>query len=219
MSLLAIAALVLTACGSSSPPTQTPSQLFSAYTKSTTVKNDQYRGSTSADRLAEFAAEGTPQDVASEMFSARSCGTAQDLGCPPDSSATATAARLSGTNGPLQVRTILIQHQDGGLELMPLYLVTDTQGATELIDSTGQAYRGGMTDFQQHNTLLTDEDVLLAPDNITATSGTFSLVVLAGHTADGATSPWVIIVIAILIALVGSALVVTLVRLRGRRVQ
>lgn len=215
--LLALLVLVLTACGSTSSPTPTPSQLFSAYTKSTTVKNDQYRGRTSADRLAEFAAEGTPRDVESAMFSMYWC-TADELGCPPSASTTAAAARFAGHNTAFQARTILVQHQGGQLELMPLYVATNAAGATELIDSTGQAYRGGMPDFQQHNDLLTPEDLILAPDNITAASGTFSLVVLAGHTQDG-TGPWVIVTVVILIVLVASALVFTLIRLRRPRSQ
>lgn len=217
MLVVAALALSLTACGSTTPPTQTPDQLFSAYLNSTTVKNDQYRGSTSADRLAEFAAEGTPSDIGSAMFGVRSCESAQDLGCPPSASATAAAARFAGSAAPLHVRTILIQHQGGALELMPLYVTANAAGATELIDAGGQAYPGGMPDFQRHNTLLTDDDVLLAPDNITATAATFRLVVLPGHVADDTTSPWVITVLAVLIAIVASTLVLTLLRLRHRR--
>lgn len=219
--IVAVTALLLglSACASSpAPPTQTPNQLFMAYIQSTTVKNDQYRGSTSADRMAEFAAEGTPSDVESAMFTAHQCESSDELGCPPNGPVAKEMAQFAGYNPPFRVQTLLIRHQGGQLELMPLYVVANAAGASGLIDTTGRLHSGGMPDFQQHNTLLTADDVILAPDNITATSGTLHLVVIPGHTATGnGTSPWVIVVIAVLIVVVATTLVLTLVRVNRRR--
>jgi hypothetical protein len=172
----------------------------------------------SACASAEFAAKGTRSDVESAMLSAHPCESADSLGRPPDGSVARELARFAGYNPPFQVRTLLIQHQGGELALMPLYVVANAAGASELIDTTGQSYSGGMPDFQRHNTLLAADDVVLAPGNITATSGTFRMVVIPGHTtADNGTSPWVIVVSAVLIVLVATTLVLTLVRVNRRR--
>jgi hypothetical protein len=214
--------LGLVACGGSAP-TQTPDAMFHAYIQSTTVTNDQDRGATSADRLAEFAAEGTPNDIISALFSAHPCdGTsgakdnfAKLPACPPNASVAAAATRFTGSGGTIYARDILIQHQGGQLELMPLYLATSAKGGTELIDTGGQTYAGGLTDFSEHNALFTADDQILAPGDITATSGSFKLVVVSGHA--GGSSPWLIVGIAVVIVVGAGGLTLALIRSRRRR--
>lgn len=208
--------LGLVACGGSAP-TQTPNAMFHSYVESTTVINDRYRGSNGDDRMAEFAAEGTPSDIMSAMFSAYSCdgsaGANTDFttkpACPPNASVSAAARQVGG---PVHEREILIQHQGGQLELMPLYLVTDAAGATELIDTSGQTYTGGMADFRDNNSLLTSDDRILVPDNVTSTSGTFNLVVLSGRT--GGVSPWLVVGGVVVVVLAALGLIFALVRRR-----
>ena len=214
--MVAVAVTVMVAlagCGSAPPPLPAPQQLFQDYINSTTVKNDEFTGVTNkADRIANFAAYYTRDDLASFLFSAYQCENApsNQLGCPPDAAVTSTA---NAFGGKLYERNLLVRHHDGRLELMPLYLGTKA-GVHELIDSTGRAYPGGLDDFRAHNNLLSSDDLVVLANPITDPTGDFQLRVVTGHTPSPALWPYLLIGILILIAAVA---VVALVVIRRRR--
>lgn len=221
MSVAALLSLTLglAACGSTPPSSDT---LIHAYFQSTTVKNDRDRGSNSADRIAEFAAEGSAGEIVGALFDTRSCGSADNSAddftvtppCPPNASVDATAARFTGSAGtPLNECDVLVQHDGGQLELMPIYIARNATGATELIDTSGQAYPGGITDFSQHSSLVAANDQIVAPGDITATSGPLNLKVYTAH--DGPSVALVLGIVALAVAAAGVTFAVL--RIRRRR--
>jgi hypothetical protein len=196
--------LLLTGCGS--PPSV--SELFHEYLASTTVKGDQDRGATSADRLAEFAAEGSPSDNEARLFSAYACGLGSTI-CPDE--AVDTAREAAGPTGDVFKRAILAKHHDGQLELITLYVASPPGGAKVLVDSDGKKYSGGLDDFREHNVMLTADDLILSPRDLTSTSGENELIVASGHTSLLGTT-WLVVAICIVAVLVVAALVVVTVR-------
>jgi hypothetical protein len=191
--LCVLVAVAAAGCGSSARTT--PAQLFHEYLVSTDVQGDRYRGATSADRLAEFAAEGSPEQNEAQLLGAFPCDQLED--CEPDDTILAMARP-----GTLYQRHVVVKHRDGKLELMPLYLVR-RGGTTTLVDGTGRRYRGGLADFRQHNTLLSEDDEVLTVRDVTRLSGPAEVVVVTGHTPPSRL-PWVVagIVAALLAAAV-----------------
>jgi hypothetical protein len=225
-----VAAVLLTlavaACGSSPAPSATPEDLFHAYLESTNVKNDEFSGSpSSADRIANFAAHGTPSDIESYLFSASQCdmtsggetsgGFTGQHGCPPNASVADATGNFTGSGGKFYERNILVKHQSGQLELITLYVAANSAGATELIDTNGRTYTGGLADFRQNNELLTADDQVLAPTDITATSGGGQMVVVSGHTSGSNPWPFIGIGFVVLVAVGGG--VIALIRARRTR--
>ena len=219
--------LGLAACGSSAQ-TQSPGDLFHAYLESTNVVHDEFGGSaTSADRMANFAAYGTPSDIESVLFTAFPCddspesgsmgGFSGQLGCPPNASVNAAAARFAGAGAAVYVRNVLIEHDGGQLELMPVYVVKNAAGVSELVDQGGQTYSGGLTDFAQNSVLVKDGDQILAPADVTATAQGGQMVVVPGHSAGLGTTTIVVIVGIAIVVLLGGWLVFN--RVRGWRSQ
>ncbi|HEY3956205.1 MAG TPA: hypothetical protein VGM53_22780 [Streptosporangiaceae bacterium] len=187
---------------------------------STHVAGDPYRGADSADRMAEFASEGSPQAVESALLSAYSCGVPDAGGfavrCPSGGPATQAAKGFAGAGGSVYARRILVRHASGQLALMTLYVAHKPGGGSELIDSTGQSYPGGLQDFRSHNHLLSAGDQILTLQDVTAIPGRGAIVVVPGHTPAPA-GPWIAagIVLAVLIAAAGAFLLIRTRRARA----
>ncbi len=69
---------------------------------------------------------------------------------------------------------MLVKHPDGSLELLTLFVANG-----KLIDATGRTY-AGLDDFRANNDLLSSDDVILAPRNITAVPGEGEIVTVWG---------------------------------------
>lgn len=162
--------LVLAGCGT--PSQETVTSLFQEYAHSTTVEGDQFRGGSSADRLAEFASEGTPDQVMGALLAATPCNS--DCG---------DATRLAGPGGQAFQRKILVKHADNGLELLPVYVARKADGTATLVDRSGHTYPGGLDDFRSNND-LSASDWILAPAQITAIQGEGAIVAVTAHTGQ-----------------------------------
>jgi hypothetical protein len=208
--VVALASLALAACGSSSSPKVTSGELFHDYLESTHVAGDPYHGTDRADRLAEFASQGPPNEVASALLSAYSCTDSAEGGwtihCPSGGPAVQAAKSFGGS---LYARRILDRHSSGQLALMTVYVAHKADGGSELIDSAGQSYPGGLQDFRQHNHLLSPGDQVLTVQEITTIPGRGAIVAVSGHTSASA-APWIIavIVLAVLIAALAAFLLI-----------
>ncbi len=201
-------ALMMSACSSSAPPTPAPApNLFLEYTKSTNVKNDKFgNGGTSEDRLATLRAYySTPDQLLSALLSAFPCDAGTD--CRLNGAVSEAVQDFAGSAGTVFERTILVKHQNGSLELITLYVARKSDNTTELIDATGKTYSDGLDDFRQNNDLLSSDDLILAPRNITSIPGEGEIVTVSGHTASN-WQPWLIGGIVAVIVL-GAGLVVT----------
>ncbi|HEX4221972.1 MAG TPA: hypothetical protein VHZ97_06410 [Pseudonocardiaceae bacterium] len=138
--------------------------------------------------------------------------------CPTPEVVDQAAVAFAGSNPDLFSRQILVQPHGGGqYEWMPLYVVVRSDGTAELIDYTGQAYTGGLDDFRANNNLLSDDDIIVAPKDITSQNSHVAddLVKVSGHTGSNWLG-WLIggIAAAVVIAV---AIVIVVVRLRARR--
>ncbi|MGP4021004.1 hypothetical protein [Saccharopolyspora sp. 5N708] len=192
------------------------SELFREYMESTDVEGDVFRGATSEDRLAQFAAEGSPSQVLAEMLAAYSCGDGLEgarIGCELDGAVSKAVEDFAGPAAEVYERDILVKHGSGQLELMTLWVARKPDGASELVDSEGNRYSAGLDDFRQHNELLGADDQILAPRNITAVPGEGEIVAVSGHM----TPRWVWIVGGIGIVVVVGGAAFLLLRLRRDR--
>jgi hypothetical protein len=175
---VSVVLLVSAACGSPAP--ERGQDLFLEYARSTHVKgDDQYRGATSADRLAEFAAEGSRDTVESRLLAAYPC----DAGCLADGNVEVAARDFGGPAGTAYQRKIVVKRRSGRLELMTLYVVRRPDGARALIDPDGRRYTGGLGDFRRHNRVLGGGDLILTLRNVTATPGEGRIITVSGHTS------------------------------------
>jgi hypothetical protein len=200
--LVVLAALTVPACGSSESETPSPTELFQEYIESTDVKNDPFgNGGSPEDRKANLAAHGSPQQILNGLLAEVPCDTVEEEECP---------SAGSGTNQ----RHVLVKHEDGSLELMPLYVTRRSGKAAVLTDSKGETYTGGLEDFRQHNDLLSTDDLILTPRAITSTSGS-RLAVVSGHTDTS--RPWLIGGAAAVVAVVAGGLATRYVILRRSR--
>jgi len=199
--------LVLPGCASAAEP---PSDvdLFGEYARSTNVKNDVFPsdGMGPEDRLANLASLGTPEQVRNRLLFANECG--EDCGA---GSAVRAAGRDFG--GTLYIRRVLVKHADGSLELVRLYVAQKSEKDAVLIDPQGKTYQD-LADFQANNEVLTAEDLVLLPENITSVPGEGRVVTVYGHTTTD-WLPWVIGGLAVVVVL-GAGLVVRR-RIRARR--
>lgn len=198
-------ALVLAACGASSS-SDSGSDLFREYLNPTNIEGDAFRGATSADRLAEFAAEGTPAQVRSALLAARPCGSnlkEATAGCRLEGPVAEEAAGFAGAGAKVYVRRVLVKRDGGRLEFFTLYVARRQDGTAELIDISGQGYPGGLDDFRRHNQQLTSDDQMLTLRDVTATPGRGEIVAVSGHTGGGWSASLITGVVAVLLAVGG----------------
>lgn len=198
-----VAAMVLlaSACGSAEP---TP-DLLQEYTRSTEVKNDKFPsdGGSPEDRLANFAAYYTPDQLQTALLSATPCDP--DADCALVGAARHAARDFAGADGEIFQRSVLVKHADSSLELVTLYVARRSDRSTALVDATGATYRGGLDDFRANNDLLGADDLIRAPRDITAVPGEGEIVTVTGHTP--ATWYWWLIGAAAAVLVLGAALV------------
>ncbi|WBB59944.1 hypothetical protein O7599_31080 [Streptomyces sp. WMMC500] len=195
--ITALLVVLLASCGSSEPETS-PGKLFQEYTKSVDVKNDRFPsdGASSEDRLANFAAYYTPEQLQGALLSATPCDATADVetdtdyeantGCPPGASVSEAARDFAGSEGELFRRSVLVKREDGSLELITLYVARAPDKTAALIDSHGKTYTGGLDDFRENNELLGSDDVILTLRNITSVPGEGRIVTVFGHTPSKA---------------------------------
>lgn len=160
-----------------------PTDLFLEYARSTDVKNDRFPtdDASSGDRLANFAAHGSPEQVRNLLFRAFDCELAGgdfpisrcELGVPVRKAAEDFGGKPHG-------RTIVVRHADGSIELVTLYVLVDGD-RTALVDPDGQTY-AGLEDFRANNDLLDSDDQVLTLREITSVPGEGEFVVVTGHT-------------------------------------
>jgi hypothetical protein len=113
-------------------------------------------------------------------------------------------------------RKILVQvHGGNDFQWMPLYVVVRSDGTSALIDYTGQTYTDGLDDFRAHNDLLSDDDTIVAPKDITSQSSDVAndLVTVSGHTS----SSWIEWLIGGVTAVVVIVVVIAVLRPWARR--
>ncbi|MEU6130634.1 hypothetical protein ABZ805_15780 [Saccharopolyspora sp. NPDC047091] len=195
-----LAVLVTTcSCGSAEPP-----DLFADYLGSTAVVHDRFPAAgTSEDRLADFAAYYTPDELAAELFRAFPCeeppsgeesgsNEARDRGAARCDAGRAVrrAAAEHAPDARLHGRAVLVGYADGGLELGTVYVATAPAARPLLIDGTGRTYPGGLADFRRHNDLFSPADHLLVPSDPADVAGGGELVVVTARTST--TWPWLI---------------------------
>jgi hypothetical protein len=206
----------------------TTGELMSRYFRSTHVRHDLYAGATSADRLAQFAAEGGPEAIVASMFSVYECIDADYLeqqreeeryrtyaGACPTADAQRRAERFAGRDGTVYTRRILIRHRDGSLDLGTVYVPQRRHGGTELVDANGGEYRS-LDDFRQHNTTLHADDWIVTLQQITSIPGHGRIVTVTGHTAPDR-RPWLYAGLALALLVLAGAAVLVVRAVRRRR--
>jgi hypothetical protein len=193
--VLAGAALLLSGCGSSDEP---PSgvDLFHDYTHSTSVENDPFPGAGGSveDRIANLAFYGPPEAIESSLLAAGECAGDCHAG-----GVTREAAKDFG--GELYQRFVLVEHDDGSLALVPLYVARKPDKSGVLIDDAGRTYRD-LDDFLANNATFTSDDLLLVPEKITAVPGEGKIVTVYGHTS-ASPAPWIIAAAVLLVVIAG----------------
>lgn len=176
-----LALLLVSGCGSAEP-SMSPGDLFMEYARSTDVRNDRFPSfGGSGDRLANFAAHGTPDQIRARLFQAFDCEAAGgnfpvsrcDLTVPVKKSAESFGGKPHG-------RSIVVRHDDGSLELVTLYVVVDGDRAV-LVDPEGQTYTD-LEDFRANNDLLDSDDTILTLRDVTSVPGEGEIVAVTGHT-------------------------------------
>jgi hypothetical protein len=212
-------ALTTSACGSPESPDPAPN-LFGDYVRSTTVVNDRFAGTggSSEDRMANFAAYYTPEQLQARLLSAFPCDTSApddsgrggdffDTHCDLTGTVLDGVRRVGGSDDKVAGRVVLVKREDGSLELLTLLVA-----AGRLIDADGKTY-DGLNDFRENNDLLSPDDVMLAPRNLTAVPGEGEVVTVYGHTR----STWHLWALGgIVVVLLGVALLVALRRAATR---
>jgi hypothetical protein len=115
--------------------------------------------------------------------------------------------RVGGSDDKVAGRVVLVKREDGSLELLTLLVA-----AGRLIDADGKIY-DGLNDFRENNDLLSPDDVMLAPRNLTAVPREGEVVTVYGHTR----SIWHLWALGgIVVVLLGAALLVALRRATTR---
>jgi hypothetical protein len=212
-------ALTTSACGSPESPDPAPN-LFGDYARSTTVVNDRFAGTggSSEDRMANFAAYYTPEQLQARLLSAFPCDTSApdesgrggdffDTHCDLTGTVLDGVRRVGGSDDKVAGRVVLVKREHGSLELLTLFVA-----AGRLVDANGKNY-DGLSDFREHNDLLSSDDVMLAPRNLTAVPGEGEVVTVYGHTR----STWHLWALGgIVVVLLGAALLVALRRATTR---
>ncbi|TKG72186.1 hypothetical protein [Prauserella endophytica] len=207
---VAAIALVLPACGAAEPGP--PPNVFLEYARSGEVKNDRFPTDTSGeDRLANFAAHYTPEQLQTRLLSAFPCAESEE--CRPNARVKQAWHDFAGQDGELFGRSVVARYEDGSLELVTLYVARKADGATLVIDSKGGTY-SGLEDFRDNNDLFGTGDWMLAPRDLTAVPGEGEIVTVTGQ-LPARWQPWVFGGSGAVVVLAGTA--VALRRLRDRR--
>ncbi len=188
--LLAVAAtLTVSACG---PPDPVPSPLtlLDEYTRSISVKNDRFTGTGSSSQRQQFLlANYSVSQLYCALLGTFRCGNGKPPSplpsdkCDLNDQIRQTVRTVVG--GDLYARSLLVKHERGSLELLTLYVVRGP-GQSLAVDQTGRGYTD-LEDFRAHNDLLTTEDLVMTPADITSVPGGHTVVV-TGHTPP--TWPW-----------------------------
>lgn len=214
--LLTALGLVVSACGSGDTPDITPNRLIVEYWGSPAVKNDRLPGYGEApeDRKANLAAYFSPDQLVTRLLSVFPCtdgalGTPRaangfDSHCASNSAVRQAVRGAGGDPERMSARVALVKHPDGGLELMTLYVANG-----KVIDANAETY-GSLDEFRAGNDLLTSDDVVLVPRDITQVGGQSELVTVYGHT-PWAGWPWLFGG--------GGVLVLLVLLLAGRRIR
>jgi hypothetical protein len=172
--VVAVAAgVLLSGCASTKEPPGDV-DLFREYARSSDVANDPYptEDMSSGDRLAHFASMGPPEAVLSSVLAADECA---------DDCHAGGATRAAAKGGTLYQRLVLVKHDDGRLELVPLYVAQKSGNDALLVDSKGNTYPG-LDDFLENNETFTSDDLVLLPEKITAVPGDGRIRTVYGHT-------------------------------------
>ncbi|MGH3877206.1 MAG: LPXTG cell wall anchor domain-containing protein [Actinophytocola sp.] len=184
MFVAVVAALSLSGCASPAEEPPEDVDLFREYARSGDVENDPFGGTGSGeDRLANFASQGTPEQILTQLLAATECAADCDA-------AGATRAAAKDFGGTLYERLVLVKHPDGALEMLPLYVAQKSDDDAVLIDAQGQTYQD-LTDFRENNDVLTAEDLVLAPENITSVPGEGRIATVYGQTGTN-WLPWLL---------------------------
>lgn len=209
--------LATSACASESEPPD----LWAEYVGSVEVENDPIPSEGSVqDRAAQFAAFGSPDEVAAYLMSAHSCEGATAAECDLDGQygmVSKTVRESAGDGAEVFVRYNVVEREDGSLEVMPLWVVVESGGDTLLVDSKGETY-GGLEDFRNHNGLLDSGDWLLTARDPMDVEGVPELVTVTGH-AWPVWIPWLIGGVGTLLALAAGFAVTVRIRRRRPRVR
>jgi hypothetical protein len=186
--LAAALAVVVSGCGSDEPSV-TANELFGEYVRSTDVKNDRLpsTGGSSEDRMANFAAYYTVEQLRAVLLQTFECGLSDARNpepsnrCELNRAVAKAASDFAGAEVTPLGRSVLVKHDDGSLELVTLYVVQRSGGEARLIDRTGRTYTD-LEDFRANNDLLTDDDTMMTLRNITSVPGEGEVVAVTGHT-------------------------------------
>jgi hypothetical protein len=128
------------------------------------------------------------------------------------------AKKYAGRDGKYYVRRILVDRGDDKMEWMALVLVRKPGEPTALVDPDGKVYTGGIDDFRANNELLTEDDKIVVPRDITSTDQKkdVDLVTLSGHT-DPYRTWWLVGKIAACVLIVGAAVLFLVRSIRRRK--
>lgn len=204
--LVAVAiALVTASCAAQDAPDPKPN-LLREYVHSTVVKNDRFAGGgSSEDRIANFAAYYSFEQLTARLLSAFECtstgdssqrgGDYFDTSCDLTDPVLAGVREAGGTPEKVNGRVIVVKHEDGSLELLTVFIVND-----RLIDGNGDTY-ADLTEFRENNDVLTAADIITVLGDVTAVPGEGEIVTLYGHTSSDA-GLWLLVVAGVLVLLI-----------------
>ena len=196
--LVMVVAVLLTAGCGRAEPSITSGQMLREYAGATApVKNDRFTsGGSGEDRLANFAAYYSRDQLAAALFAAYECddssagapnAASPSNPCQLSGDVTEAAQEFTGSDDRPNARSILVKHADGSLELITVYIARRGEDAL-LIDANGDTYTD-LEDFRSGNDLLSNDDTILTLRDVTSVPGSGEFAVRTGHTP--AVWPWV----------------------------
>ncbi len=158
-----------------------PPNLFGEYLRSGDVVNDPFavEGLSGEDRMANFAAHFTPQQLLGALFSAYPCESGDD--CRSHARLVGAIHDAVGADAELYHRSVLVKRGDGTLEVLTFYVGHGADGSRVLADTRGRTY-SGLDDFRTDNDLLGPDDFIYTPEDLTAVEGEGRLVTVSGRT-------------------------------------
>ncbi|MFJ6676306.1 hypothetical protein ACIQMJ_34840 [Actinosynnema sp. NPDC091369] len=193
--VLVVVGAAVSGCGSAEAPDPKPN-LIKEYWESPQVENDRLPGygASPGDRQANLAAYYSPDQLVSRLMSVFECtdasgatrgGNRFDTSCDLTPAVRRAVRDVGGDPGRVSGRVLLVKHEDGGLELVTLFIANG-----RAIDATGETY-SGLDEFRAENDLLDADDVILAPSDLTRVEGDNQLVTAYGRT-PWAGLPWLL---------------------------